>query len=108
MAFRDDELLEFDASPLPDFDRLRVLEALAEQGDVFRPQLVAAHWIDDWRRRQLEHSGGPTSNEDFDAGVDFALREVVAHLRLGDFLPGGRLYEDELAGQPNHSETDES
>jgi hypothetical protein len=99
MAFRDDELLEFDPSRMPDFDRLKALEALEEHGEVFRAQLVAARWIDGWRRRLEAHRGGPTSSADFDDGVDFALREIVAHLRLGDFLPGGRLYEDEVTGR---------
>lgn len=31
-------------------------------------------------------------------GTVSALRDITAHMRQGDFLPGSRVYEDEIAG----------
>jgi hypothetical protein len=49
-----------------------------------------------------ERSAGPTDPEDSEAwrqAVDDVLRDVVAHLRQGDLIPGGVLYEDEVTGR---------
>ncbi len=40
-----------------------------------------------------------TSDPKFDEGFSSALRDVAAHCRQGDFLPGGVLYEDEVEGR---------
>lgn len=98
MALSDDDLLDFDHSRLADFELDRARRTLAEKGDVFRAQLVAARWIDGWRERVLE-SPPMGDNEDFRAGWDSALREVIAHLRQGDFVPGGVLYDEEMGGR---------
>jgi hypothetical protein len=92
----DDELLDFDASRLaspPDARRL-----LAEHGDVYRAQLVAARWIEGWRERMEADPLVPPS-PDYAEGHAEALRELAANLRQGDLLPGGTLYEFEVNGR---------
>jgi hypothetical protein len=88
MPLSDEDLLDFDMKRLGGLRRhpRRVLE---EHGDAFRYQLVAARWIEQWAERVERPS--PTKSE-WDAGYARALREVVAHLRQGDFLPGGAVY----------------
>jgi len=73
---------------------------LREHGEAFRAQLVAAMWIEQWLERALEgQRESPSRSEQFESGFESALLEVVAHLRRGDFLPGGRLYEDQISGR---------
>ena len=97
MALSDDQLLEFDAGTYATYDEAKARDALAgEHGDAYRAQLVAARWIEGWRRRTLaEESAG---SEDWVKGWDEALSEVVAHLRQGDLIPGGILYTDATGG----------
>ncbi len=96
MALTDDELLDFDHRALADFDLEAARRALAEHRDAYRAQLVTARWIDGWRERIERRRGEPTGDsEDWHDGFDFAARELAAHLRQGDFLPGGVLYEDD-------------
>lgn len=49
-----------------------------------------------WRQRTLaeDPAGSGARSEDWVQGWDDALREVVAHLRQGDLIPGGILYTD--------------
>jgi hypothetical protein len=93
MALTDDQLLDFDAGRYASYDEGRARETLAgENGDAYRAQLVAARWIEGWRRRTLGQE--PAGSEDWIKGWDEALSEVVAHLRQGDLIPGGILYTD--------------
>lgn len=85
MALTDDDLLDFDTK------RLGGLEF----GDAFRYQLIAARWIQQWADRLEEHS--PLIAEQYNEGYVQALREVIAHLRQGDFLPGGQGYDEMVA-----------
>jgi hypothetical protein len=102
MALSDDELLDFDHTHLELFEAApRTLLRL--HGDSYRHQLVMARWLDGYRKRRGAHmANGPIADELFDAGVQEALRDIAAHLRQGDFLPGGRLYEHEQGGEFNH------
>jgi hypothetical protein len=96
MALSDDQLFDFDRKRLADFDIKRAQRVLDEQRDVYRAQLVAARWIDGWRERTAEQRGSPTAHPaDWYDGFDQALREVAAHLRQGDLLPGGGILHDE-------------
>jgi hypothetical protein len=97
MALSDDQLLDFDAGVYASYDEAKARDALAgEHGDSYRAQLVAARWIEGWRRRTLAEE--PTGSEDWVKGWDEALSEVVAHLRQGDLIPGGILYTDATGG----------
>jgi hypothetical protein len=97
MALDDNELLNFDASGLAMADAGDARRLLREHGDVFRAQLVAARWLEGYRGRRLADSSITQTAgwEHHEAGWDEAMRDVIAHLRQGDFLPGGTLYEDE-------------
>jgi len=94
MALTDEDLLYFDIKGLGGLERAprRVLE---EYGDAFRYQLVAARWIQQWAARLEEHA--PLTGEQYNEGYVQALREVIAHLRQGDFLPGGQVYDEMVA-----------
>jgi hypothetical protein len=97
MALSDDQLLEFDSGQYASYDEGKAREALAgEHGDAYRAQLVAARWVEGWRQRTLAEDpvGSGARSEDWVRGWDDALREVVAHLRQGDLIPGGILYTD--------------
>ena len=91
MTLSDDDLLDFDLKGLGGFQTApRTL--LDRHGDVYRAQLVIARWLDGYRERRAASSTGESS---FDAGARDTLYDIAAHLRQGDFLPGGELYEDE-------------
>jgi hypothetical protein len=93
MALSDDQLLDFDSGQYATYDEAKARDALAgEHGDAYRAQLVAARWIDGWRRRTLAEE--PAGSEDWVKGWEEGLSEVVAHLRQGDLIPGGILYRD--------------
>jgi hypothetical protein len=97
MALSDDQLLDFDSGQYASYDEGKARDALAGgNGDAYRAQLVAARWIEGWRRRTLAE--GPSGSEDWVRGWDEALSDVVAHLRQGDLIPGGILYTDATGG----------
>ena len=96
MALSDDELLDFDMKRLGGMRRVP-RQILEEHGDVYRAQLVMARWLDGYRERRAEHRS--SRDEAFEDGAEDTLRDIAAHLRQGDFLPGGRLYEDEQQGR---------
>jgi hypothetical protein len=102
VTLSDDELLDFDHRRLRGFNITTTRHALTQHGDVYRAQLIAARWIDGWRQRMLEDPVSPTDPENAAArreAMDEVLRDVVAHLRQGDLIPGGVLYEDEVTGR---------
>jgi hypothetical protein len=97
MPLTDEELLDFDHSRLAHFDLAAAKGQLAEDDGVFRAQLVAARWIEGWRNRMAEDELSPRSS-DWQDGFDSALREVTAHLRQGDLIPGGVLHDETDSG----------
>jgi hypothetical protein len=92
MALTDDELLDFDQTRLADYDPVKAERSLAEHGNAFRYQLVAARQIEQWADRADVRT--VTNDERFTDGLVDALRDVAAHLRQGDYLPGSLLYEE--------------
>ena len=94
MPLTDDELLDFDASRLADYDPAKARQALAEHGDVFRAQLVTAYWIEQWANGLERDTWTLPGEIEQRKGVIWSLREVAGHLRQGDLIPGGRLYEE--------------
>lgn len=96
MTLSDDQLLDFDASRLADYDPKRARRTLEEHGDVYRAQLVAAHWIDYWAKGVL---GSGSNSPEWRAGFEYAMREIAAHLRQGDLVPEGTLYEQTWRGE---------
>jgi hypothetical protein len=91
----DEALLDFDKSRMANWDDARAAGLLAGQRDLYRNHLVVARWICGWADRMEEDqdAGPPERLESF----VLALREVAAHLRQGDLVPGGILYEDEIS-----------
>lgn len=97
MRHSDDELLNFDKDRLADWQPARADSALnGSDGDLFRSHLAIAKWLEGWTDRLAEGPrifDGPEEREAYIAGI----REVMAHLRQGDFVPGGTFYEEDFA-----------
>lgn len=90
----DEELLDFDSSMMANWDEERARALLAEQHDLYRNHLIVARWIWGWAERTLEDEDlGPKAQRE---SYTLALREVAAHLRQGDLVPGGVIYEDAI------------
>lgn len=88
----DDELLEFDYSRLASgVTRDQAAQLLAQHGEVYRAQLVAARFAERWVDNLLD---GPRMEGDALASYEHALRDMAAHLRSGDLLPGGVIYRE--------------
>jgi hypothetical protein len=98
MALTDDDLLDFDEERLADYDAAKARRDLEEHGDAFRYQLVAARQIEQWAERDDVSRSSPTADQAWLDGHARALRDIAAHLRLGHYLPGGRLYDETVAG----------
>jgi hypothetical protein len=92
----DDELLGFDPSTLAGFDEDRTRRALADHPDLYRNHLLIALWLDGWITRNREGLHGREWT-DVDQGFEMALRDIRAHLRQADLLPGGILHDEQLA-----------
>jgi hypothetical protein len=93
MALDDNELLRLAGYDTGDGRRL-----LHEHGEVYRAQLVAAGWLEGTRTRRLSEAPPAAWSPDHEDPWDEAMRDVIAHLRQGDFVKGGQLYEDVQSG----------
>jgi hypothetical protein len=93
MTLTDDQLLDFDPKTATDFKLDEALQKLDDLGEVFRAQLVAARAIARWA--DGIESGRSLTPDHWQEGVVHGYRDIVAHLRQGDFLPGGAVYEEE-------------
>lgn len=100
MKLTDEQLLDFDVSRIATYRPGQGDRLLAEHGDLYRSQLLIARWIDGWRERagaRHEQVGDSSAmSDDWEAGWDAALRDIAAHLRSGDLVPGGVLHDDEV------------
>jgi len=101
MPLTDDQLFDFDHDRLAHFDLDEAKQRFREQPEAYRAQLVMARWLDGWLERMVDYSQGTTQEhpEVWQEGFEYAVREMGAHLRQGDFLPGGVLYNDEEDGR---------
>ncbi|WP_299517987.1 hypothetical protein [uncultured Serinicoccus sp.] len=68
--------------------------ALIEQPQLIVNHLHIAKALDGWATRMEENATEAGSDEQFDKGYAKALREVSAHLRQCDYLPGGAMIEE--------------
>lgn len=99
MALTDKELLTFDERGLPrEFDRAKARRALKKHGDAFRYQLVAARQLEKWAEMDEVAMRSPTADRTWLDGHQRALRDVAARLRLGEYLPGGGMYDETVGG----------
>jgi hypothetical protein len=91
MTLTDKELLDFNAREVTDLTKADARRLLREHGDVYRAQLAAALWLDQWRERQMRFTKGITASHgpEWYEGFEYVLLELAAHFRQGDFLPGG-------------------
>lgn len=98
VALTDDDLLDFDHARVDRFELRKAHETLAgEHADTYRTHLVAARWFEQWREALEERERIPPGDEGdkrYDEGIQYALREVAAHLRKGDFVPGAAVYDE--------------
>jgi hypothetical protein len=97
MPLSDDDLLAFDYARLAgEWTPQDAKRALEEHGEVYRAQLVAAHFAERWCESQLAQPGMLETKDRLE-GFEHGLRDMAAHLRQGDFLPEGVLYREEVA-----------
>ncbi len=88
-----EELLNFDKSGLADWDADRAAGALTGKHQaIYRNHLEIAQWIDSW----VENSETlQVRDAQFHEGWIKGTREIAAHLRQTDLLPGGALLQDD-------------
>jgi hypothetical protein len=88
----DQELLDFNAALLLDYDDEKAHANLEKYGDAFRYQLVMALHLDAWAARLLEDEGA-LAREGLSPGETrawvTALQELAALIRQGAYVPGG-------------------
>jgi hypothetical protein len=92
----DDQLLDFDPKTLGHI-AVTPAQLLAQFGDAYRSHLTLARFLDGYCRRREATLTSPLNDEYTDSMVAEALCSLARHLRRGDMLPGGALYED---GEP--------
>ncbi len=98
MAVSDKDLLTFDEKRLPRYNRAKAQRDLKKHGNAFRYQLVIARQLEQWAEMDAVAAKSPTSDKTWLAGHADALRDVAVRLRQGDYLPGGALYDETVAG----------
>jgi hypothetical protein len=96
MPLTDDELFDFDRSRLARWDKEQSDQALKAMPDLYRNHLTIAKWIDYWREGLEKWSQSPTNirDDEYYKGMFQALRDIAAHLRQTDFLPGSILFDN--------------
>jgi hypothetical protein len=85
----DEELLDFDSTEYAEWDQATADRLLIEEPVLYRNHLVIARWLQQWANR----IDRPDFSNDFDEGEWAALKQIIAHLRKGDFVPGHGIYE---------------
>ena len=98
MALSDDDLFDFDEKQLRNYDPAKARRDLEQHGDAFRYQLVVARQLEQWAEKDDVAMSSPTADKVWLDGHRRALRDVAARLRQSDYLPGGALYDDTVAG----------
>jgi hypothetical protein len=94
LGMNDDQLLDFDPNSL---GRIAITPAdlLARFGDAYREHLALARFLDGYCERRDAILTSPLNDEYTDSMVVAALCSLARHLRRGDLLPGGALYDDD-------------
>jgi hypothetical protein len=108
MPSDDDLLLEFADSEAAIAE---ARAAIAKWGDAFRCQLVMAQHLEHWAAylEELRAGGqmegvrldrtGRIATPDYWDGYIQAIRHMADNLRAGDYLPGGRSFDDTVEGR---------
>lgn len=94
LGMTDDQLLDFDPNSL---GRIAATPAqlLSRFGDAYRAHLALARFLDGYCERRETVLTSPLDDEYTDSMVVQALCSLARHLRRGDLLPGGALYDDD-------------
>ena len=87
-------IYDFKRDDLSMFDEHQHKEWLAAEPEQAENHLTMAHSLEVWAQN-LEEDYGHHSTEERSRGYADALREVAAHLRQGDFRPGGQMMHQE-------------
>jgi hypothetical protein len=85
------DIFDFDTEQLQNWDEGRTRKALEDHPALYINHLTIARRASGSADKLADNSTGG----EFDKGFAAALREVTAHLRQSDFLPGGDLTTDE-------------
>jgi hypothetical protein len=88
-------LFDFDTDRLAGYDPVRVDRALREHSAIYVNHLQVAQWLQGWAERLDEQADSRRDDTDFIR----ALREVAAHLRQADLVPGGPLLDEDAEGR---------
>lgn len=94
MMLSDDELLHIDGELPEGYDPDDARRALAEHGDAYRFQLVAAIHYEELvtmfsEQKEIKPYQDVLGTPDYVNGLIEAYRQVAGSLRSGSFLPGG-------------------
>jgi hypothetical protein len=97
----DDRLLDFAGDHVDDYsDEMARERLIGPYRGLYRNHLLIAHHLEAWAARHwewMERTGeGHVRSRAFENG----LLEVAAHLRLGNYLPGGHQYDTMLGDVP--------
>ena len=84
------EIFDFDTESLDDYNEDRINAALSEHPAILVNHLHIAAHLSAWATRLDED----TLNPEKDSGFSSALREIAAHLRQADYVPGGPMLEE--------------
>ena len=93
MALTDAELFDFDHSRMANWDEELAAQTLERLPDLYRNHLTIAKILDQW----IASGEEGFKRGEFQKGMVAGYREVAAHLRQADLVPGAILY-DEFAG----------
>jgi len=86
-------MFNFDESDLMMFEPERVEEVLRAHPAIYVNHLMMARHLDAWALRLVEQPIGDAEGRSNAEGFAEGLREVAAHLRQGDYAPGGGFYD---------------
>ncbi|AMY53431.1 hypothetical protein [Rhodococcoides fascians] len=82
--------LNFDESELASYDQRAVDKALREHPAIYLNHLEIAEHLDAWAAAvDRDHTSPPGAG----GAYQTAIREIAAHLRQADYVPGGTMLE---------------
>jgi hypothetical protein len=98
MMLSDDELLHINGKEPEGYDPLEARRDLAEYGDTYRYQLVAAIHYEELaqmftEQKEIKPYQKALGSPDYVDGLILAYSQVAGSLRCGDFLPGGLAFD---------------
>lgn len=83
------KLFDFDADNLEMYEPEKIDEIFAEHPAVYLNHLAIARHLSAWARRDRQNRTPDADDASYLGSFAHALDEVAAHLRQGDYVPGG-------------------